>query len=221
MSTPTKCSNSGSQREPSERKRILPKTESEIWAMVTKRRSFSATRNPIAVAALARTRFFHVKNMASREYIVYIPMPFANSSISAANRRRKTSDQGMGRLKKRTRHIICTMKTKGMEKPLIRKERRKDIFGEDFGEELPNPGCKRLFRKEPLILEIFCSDIEENRPGQPEERSRIEVIGCRPGGALDGEDDKGEGGDEADNMDIGKILGRRGTRLPQLRRRWK
>ena len=44
---------------------MLPKTESVIWASVTKSRSFSPTRNPIAVAAQARTRFFHEKNAGS------------------------------------------------------------------------------------------------------------------------------------------------------------
>jgi hypothetical protein len=65
ISTPTKCRSSGIQSTPNDRKRILPKIDSLIWASVMKRSSFSATRNPMAVAAHAAIRFFQVKNDGS------------------------------------------------------------------------------------------------------------------------------------------------------------
>ena len=67
ISTPAKCSRSGIQSTPSERKRMLPKTDSVIWASVTKRSSFSPTRNPSRGCSTGkRDRFLHVKNAASR-----------------------------------------------------------------------------------------------------------------------------------------------------------
>ena len=66
MRMQAKWSRRGIQSTPSDRKRTLPKTDLVIWASVAKRRSFSPTRNPTAVAAQASTRCFHEKNAGSR-----------------------------------------------------------------------------------------------------------------------------------------------------------
>jgi len=50
---------------PSDRNRTLPKTDSVIWESVMRSSSFSPTRNPTAVAAQAKVRFFHDKNDGS------------------------------------------------------------------------------------------------------------------------------------------------------------
>ena len=46
---------------------MLPKTESEIWAMRDKEQEFLGDKEPDRGRGAARTRFFHVKKAGSRE----------------------------------------------------------------------------------------------------------------------------------------------------------
>ena len=55
---------------------------------------------------------------------LYTPMDLASSSTNAAKAMRRTRERGIGRLKKRTRAIIWSMKTKGIRKMFARKRER-------------------------------------------------------------------------------------------------
>src|SRR5208337_4114331 len=73
---------------------------------------------------------------------------------------------------------------------------------QDLREELPGAGQQPLLGEEPLFLEVLCRDIEEDGARQPEERGGVQVVRGGPGRALQGEDDEGERGDEADDVDV-------------------
>ena len=129
MSTPTKCRSSGSQSEPRERKRILPKIESEICAMVTKRRSFSTTRKPIAIAALARTIFFQLKNAGLRRIHRVDPQPFCELLDQRCKQQKEDERVRHGQVEEEHEAHHLHHEDKWDEKSLSRKSERNGYFG--------------------------------------------------------------------------------------------